>query len=384
MADFRWHVPFAAARGRARAAVLVWVLGVIAVAVLAYAAARSAFAPSASLSRPVGNGIDGPRGMVWVPGGTFRMGGESRLSRPNERPAHPVRVGGFWMDAHHVTNAEFRRFVVSTGYVTTAERKPDWDDLRQQLPPGTPRPEEHQLVPGALVFVGTDRPVPLDDWSLWWRWVPGANWRHPQGPQSSIEGKDDHPVVQVSYVDAGAYARWADKRLPTEAEWEFAARGGLEQADYGWGDDLEPGGKKMANTFAGAFPVVSTQTLGAHGTTPVGSYPANGYGLFDMAGNAWQWVQDWYRSDAFEREAGRGVALNPQGPTESYDADSAVPHAPRRVIRGGSFLCSPDYCSSYRPSARRGNDPMNPMSHIGFRLVMSASDWERLQAGARR
>src|SRR5258706_7862577 len=190
-----------------------------------------------------GDGSRGPKGMVWVPGGEFQMGSDHKLSQRNEQPAHKVRVSGFWMDQTHVTNAQFAAFVKATGYVTTAERKPDWETIRVQLRPGTPKPPDSALVPGAMVFVGTDRPVPLDDYSRWWAWVPSADWRHPQGPKSSIEGKDDHPVVQVSYEDALAYAKWAGKRLPTEAEWEFAARGGLEQATYAWGDDLVPEGK---------------------------------------------------------------------------------------------------------------------------------------------
>jgi len=329
-----------------------------------------------------GDGISGPEHMVWVPGGEFLMGSDHALARPNERPTHPVRVAGFWMERTHVTNAEFARFVEATGYVTTAERKPDWETLKVQLAPGTPRPPDEALVPGAMVFAGTDRPVPLDDYSRWWAWVPGANWRHPRGPGSSIEGKDDHPVVQVSWEDAAAYARWADKRLPTEAEWEFAARGGLEQATYAWGDEFRPGGKDMANVWNTAqqpFPVVSARAGGATGTSPVGTFPANGYGLYDMTGNAWQWVADWYRADYFSQQAGRGTIVDPQGPDDSYDPDDrGVPaEAPKRVTRGGSFLCNVDYCLSYRPSARRGNDPYNPMSHIGFRLVMSAEAWKQ-------
>jgi formylglycine-generating enzyme required for sulfatase activity len=310
-------------------------------------------------------------GMMWIPGGRFLMGSDHKLAQDNERPAHRVKVDGFWMDRYHVTNAEFRRFVQATGYVTTAERKPDWETLKVQAAPGTPRPPEAALVPGAMVFVGTDRPVQLDDWSQWWRYVPGADWQHPQGPGSSIEGKDDHPVVQVSYEDAQAYAKWIGKRLPTEAEWEFAARGGLEQATYAWGDDLAPEGQRMANYWdvkQGRFPVMR-----AVGTSPVGTYPPNGYGLHDMTGNAWQWVADWYGFDHFKEQAKRGAITNPGGPAQSYDPDdrTAPVHAPKRVIRGGSFLCNVDYCLSYRPSARRGNDPYNPMSHVGFRLVMS-------------
>ncbi|CAB3787456.1 Hercynine oxygenase [Paraburkholderia caffeinitolerans] len=335
-----------------------------------------------------GDGVNGPRGMVWVPGGDFLMGSDSRLAQPNERPAHEVRVHGFWMDEHHVTNAEFRKFVEATGYVTTAERKPDWDTLKVQLPPDTPRPPDSQLVAGAMVFVGTPEQVSLNDYSRWWRYVPGADWRHPRGPKSDIVGKDNHPVVQVSYEDAQAYAKWAGERLPTEAEWEFAARGGLDQATYAWGNDFAPGGKQMANVWQGQqaqpFPVVSAKAGGAIGTSPVGTFPANGYGLSDMTGNAWQWVADWYRADAFRREASTSVVDNPAGPAQSWDpTDVGVPvDAPKRVTRGGSFLCNEAYCLSYRPSARRGTDPYNSMSHLGFRLVMDESAWKNAQLRA--
>jgi len=306
----------------------------------------------------VGDGIKGPAQMVWVPGGEYLMGSDHELAQANERPAHRVKVGGFWMDRHHVDNAQFRRFVEATGYVTTAERKPNWETLKVQLAPGTQRPPDSALVPGAMVFVGTDHPVSLNDYSQWWRYVPGASWKHPQGPASSIEGKDDHPVVQVSYEDALAYAKWAGKRLPTEAEWEFAARGGLEQATYAWGNEFTPGGKKMANfwdTKQRKFPVVvNPQAGGAAGTSRPGRFPANGYGLYDMTGNAWQWVADWYRADYFRQSSPKELTVNPRGPADSWDpADRGVPEsAPKRVTRGGSYLCNEEYCLSYRPSAR--------------------------------
>lgn len=313
-----------------------------------------------------------PKDMVWIPGGEFLMGSNSSLAKPNEKPAHKVKVNGFWMDKTDVTNAQFAAFVKATGYITTAERKPDWDTIKVQVPANTPKPSEDKLVPGAMVFIGTAHPVPLDNAYQWWRFVPGANWRHPQGAGSDIINKDDYPVVQVSYEDALAYAKWAGKRLPTEAEWEFAARGGLTQSNYVWGDEFRPKGERMANTFAGKqFPVIDPNFQSKIGTTKVASFPPNGYGLYDMAGNVWQWVADWYRADAFAREAHETLAANPQGPTESYDPDDIdVPaDAPKRVIRGGSFLCDENFCTSYRPSARRGVDPFNPMSHIGFRLV---------------
>jgi formylglycine-generating enzyme required for sulfatase activity len=321
------------------------------------------------------NVSNGPNGMVWIPGGDFLMGSTSRFAKHNEQPAHRVHVDGFWMDQADVTNAQFAAFVKATRYITTAERKPDWETLRVQLAPDTPKPPEDKLVPGAMVFVGTTHPVPLDDNSRWWRFVPGANWRHPQGPDSSIVGKENHPVVQVSYEDALAYAKWVGKRLPTEAEWEYAARGGLKQAEYSWGDEYKPQGKTMANIFSGKqFPVVDPVYREKIGTSKVASYPPNGYGLYDMAGNVWQWVADWYRADAFALEASESKLINPQGPKNSYDpADAYAPvNAPKRVIRGGSFLCDENFCSSYRASARRGVDPYNPMAHIGFRLVMDA------------
>jgi sulfatase modifying factor 1 len=326
----------------------------------------------------LGDGKRGPLGMVWIPGGEFLMGSNLSTAEQSERPAHRVRVHGFWMDHTHVTNAQFRAFVKSTDYVTTAERPPDWETMRVQLPPGTPRPTDSELVAGALVFVGTDVPVDLRDVSQWWVFVPGANWRAPRGPGSNIEGKDDHPVVQVSYEDALAYAKWAGKRLPTEAEWEFAARGGLTQATYAWGNDLQPDGRSMANIWdvsrQGHFPIQSANAEPVAGTSPVGTFLPNGYGLVDMTGNAWQWTADWYRSDYFDlqvKQYGKKVITDPRGPDDSYDPNDslAVANAPRRVIRGGSFLCNSEYCQSYRPSARRGSDPFNPMSHLGFRLV---------------
>ena len=348
--------PFAPApaprwRGVAIAAAAVALCAAAGVAAWSLHSAKARPAPVAMQ----GDGIRGPAGMMWVPGGEFLMGSDHKLAQKNERPAHRVKVAGFWMDRAHVTNADFRRFVKATGYVSTAER-----------------------MAGAMVFVGTAKAVPLDDYSRWWQFVSGASWKYPHGPGSSIDGKDDHPVVQVSYEDALAYAKWAGKRLPTEAEWEFAARGGLEQATYAWGDEFEP---KMLNFWdaqARPFPVVSAKVGGAEGTTPVGTFPPNGYGLVDMTGNAWQWVADWYAADYFEEQANLKLVENPAGPAHSYDpADRGVPvDAPKRVTRGGSFLCNVDYCLSYRPSARRGNDPHNPMSHVGFRLVMSESDWK--------
>ena len=329
----------------------------------------------------LGDGVNSPKGMAWIPGGEFLMGSDHKKAQANEKPTHKVKVSGFWMDITHVTNDQFAQFVKETNYKTTAEQIPDWETIRVQLPPGTPKPPASVFVAGAMVFVGTKARVNLNDYSQWWAYIPGANWRHPAGPQSNIDGKGNHPVVQVSYEDALAYAKWVGKRLPTEAEWEFAARGGLNQATYVWGDQLEQEGKLPANiwdvkkqAFPVVSPVISPKAGGAVGTSSVGTFPQNGYGLFDMTGNAWQWVADWYRADYFAiqvKDFGNNVINNPQGPTSSYDPDDyGVPaNAPKRVIRGGSFLCNEDYCQSYRPSARRGADPYSPMSHLGYRLV---------------
>ncbi|MBP0630532.1 formylglycine-generating enzyme family protein [Cupriavidus sp. AcVe19-1a] len=327
----------------------------------------------------LGDGVSGPVGMVWIPTGDFQMGSSSERARQNERPAHKVRLKGFWMDQFHVTNREFSAFVRATGYVTTAERRPSWESLRAQMPLGTPRLPDSALVPGGVVFVGTNKPVSLADYSRWWRYVAGASWRHPAGPGSTIEGKDEHPVVQVSYEDVLAYAKWMGKRLPTEAEWEYAARGGLEQATYAWGNLLKPDGKTMGKTWdegKQVFPVQSQSPKILPGTAPVGLYPANGYSLHDMAGNAWQWVADWYRADAFARQASASkVAVDPAGPSDSFDPDGIRPDAPKRVIRGGSFLCSEAYCEGYRISARQGQDPYSSSSNIGFRLVIGGEEW---------
>jgi formylglycine-generating enzyme required for sulfatase activity len=314
----------------------------------------------------------GPPGMSWIEGGEFTIGTDDPRSHPNERPAHRVRVDGFWMDETPVTNAQFRTFVKATGYVTTAEQKPDWEELKKQLPPGTPKPDENLLVPGSLVFTPPDHPVPLNNLANWWSWTPGANWKHPQGPNSSIDGKDDHPVVQVSWDDAVAYAKWAGKRLPTEAEWEFAARGGLDRKRFNWGDEFKPGGKHQANTYQGQFPVKDNAEDGFAGTSPVKTFAPNSYGLYDMAGNVWNWCSDWYRADWHALCASKHeISSNPIGPEKSFDP--ADPFAPKRVIKGGSFLCHESYCESYRPSARRGTPPDTGSGHVGFRCVISGN-----------
>lgn len=326
---------------------------------------------------PNAHDVDGgsPPGMRWIPGGEFTVGSDDPRSRDDERPAHRARIDGFWMDAHPVTNAEYARFVAATGYVTTAERKPDWEELRRQLPPGTPRPPDDVLVSGSLVFVPPPGPVPLEDLSRWWQWVPGADWRHPEGPTSNVAEREDHPVVQVSWGDAMAYAAWSGERLPTEAEWERAALGGIDRRRFPWGDTFQPGGRHMANTFQGPFPWRAVPEDGFAGTSPVGAFPANPYGLYDIAGNVWQWTSDWYRYDAYAHLD--GIAVNPRGPASSWDP--AEPTTPKRVIKGGSYLCNASYCESYRPSARRGAAADTGTTHVGFRCVRDPvdvrSDW---------
>jgi sulfatase modifying factor 1 len=315
---------------------------------------------------------DTPPGMRWIPGGEFLMGSDSDQAWPEERPAHRVRVDGFWIDEHEVTNAEFRRFVQATGYVTTAERAPDLAQIMAQAPPGTPEPPAELLVPGSLVFHPTAGKVRLDDVSQWWTWTPGANWRHPLGPGSDIAGKDDYPVVHVSWDDALAYARWAGKRLPTEAEWERAARGGLDGKPYTWGDSPPgSGGHWQANIWQGEFPAIDQAKDGHMGLAPVKSFAPNGYGLYDMAGNVWEWCADWYVPDLYRQRATQGVIDNPVGPAQPDDPSQ--PYAAMRVQRGGSFLCNDDFCSRYRPSARHGCTPDTGMSHVGFRCALSPS-----------
>ena len=317
-----------------------------------------------------------PACMVWIPGGEFTMGSDDSESKHNERPAHRVKVAGFWMDEHTVTNAEFREFVKATGYVTIAERKPEWEEIKKQVAPDTPKPDDSKLVPGSLVFTPPKGPVPLNDMSGWWSWTPGADWKHPDGPGSTIDGKDNYPVVQVAWDDAVAYAKWAGKRLPTEAEWEFAACGGLSGKRFSWGDEFMPKGpdgkpRHMANTFQGEFPYKNTAEDGFAGVAPVKSFPPNGYGLYDMAGNVWNWCSDLYRADMHAEAASHGLCDNPPGPKKTWDP--ADPYNPvKRVIKGGSYLCHVSYCASYRPSARRGTPPDTGSTHVGFRCVMTA------------
>ena len=346
---------------------------------LTYLSAATLFAASFGLALPARCAPAAAKGsihagMVWIPGGTFTMGSHDESSRLNEGPPHEVKVDGFWIDEHTVTNAQFETFIRATGYITTAERAPTWEELKKQLPPGSQKPDESLLVAGSMVFTPSVGPVDRGDMRNFWRWVPGASWRHPEGPRSDIKDRMNHPVVQVSWDDATAYARWAGNRLPTEAEWEFAARGGKERQKFPWGDELRPGGKFMANTWQGDFPYRNTGEDGFIGTAPVKSFPANGYGLSDMVGNVWQWCSDWYRPDTYVQRAESAhkeehSCHNPKGPDQSLNPTN--PASPERVTKGGSFLCHVSYCESYRPAARRGTPTDTGMSHIGFRCATS-------------
>jgi formylglycine-generating enzyme required for sulfatase activity len=319
--------------------------------------------------------MSSPPGMVWIPGGEFTMGTDDPTLRVDERPAHRVKVDGFWMDATPVTNRQFQEFVVATGYVTTAEKPPTLEEIMAQVPPGTPPPAPELLVAASLVFKPSSGPVPLTNHHLWWDWVPGANWRHPLGPNSSIDGKEDHPVVQVSWFDAVAYANWAGKRLPTEAEWEFAAIGGKEKSMYVWGNEEFSEENPQANIWQGNFPYKSTKPGGNFGTTAVKTYASNPYGLYDMAGNVWQWCHDYFHINYYAEEAKKGLSVNPTGAATSYDPQE--PYAIKRVHRGGSFLCHSCYCKGYRITARMKTCPDTSLNHLGFRCVMTQGHKEK-------
>jgi formylglycine-generating enzyme len=340
----------------------------------------STFAPTVpNKLPPPANALEG---MVWISGGEFSMGcilpseGVCTMATMNAvndaQPVHRVYVDGFWMNKTDVTNEEFAKFIEATGYVTIAERAP----TKEQYPTAPPE----NLVAGSPVFTPPPKPVPLDDYFQWWSYVRGANWRHPTGPDSDLKGKEKYPVVQVAYSDAAAYAKWAGKRLPTEAEWEFAARGGLSGKTYAWGNELKPGGKWMVNIYQGQFPVKDTGEDGYTGIAPVAQFPPNGYGLYDMAGNVWQWCSDWYRPDYYQRLklAGVVVARNPQGPDSSYDpADDQ----PQRVQRGGSFLCTDQYCTRYMMGTRGKGDSDTGNNNVGFRCVVSGVNNPQLATG---
>jgi formylglycine-generating enzyme len=313
-----------------------------------------------------------PDGMVWIPGGEFSMGaamnghgsGEMPMPSNDAEPIHRVRVDGFWMDKTTVTNEEFEKFVKATGYVTVAERTPTKEEF--------PTAPAENLIAGSVVFTPPDHEVPLDNHFQWWDYVKGANWRHPLGPESDLKGKEKFPVVHVAYPDAEAYAKWAGKRLPTEAEFEFAARGGLAGKTYTWGDEFRPEGKWMANTYQGKFPVADEADDGFPGIAPVAKFPANGYGLYDMSGNVWQWCSDWYRYDYYAQLAKAGdLTINPKGPDSPLDP--AEPEEKKRVHRGGSYLCNDQYCSRYIVGTRGKGEVNTATNHLGFRCVKSTT-----------
>jgi formylglycine-generating enzyme required for sulfatase activity len=319
-----------------------------------------------------------PTGMVWIPGGEFSMGCDDPRScpcggpdsMPDARPIHRVYVDGFWMDETEVTNEQFEEFVTATGYVTIAEQVPRAEDFPKEYP----KPPPENLVAGSTVFIPTQGPVPFDSHYRWWQYVEGANWRHPLGPYSDIRGKNKYPVVQIAYDDAVAYCNWAGKRLPTEAEWEFAARGGMAGRRYAWGDELQPDDRWMANIYQGKFPVLGGDTGadGFIGIAPVAQYPANRYGIYDLAGNVWEWCSDWYRSDYYASLAANArVARNPQGPTQPYDP--AEPLERKHVHRGGSFLCTDKYCTRYMVGTRGKGESLTASNHCGFRCVKTPS-----------
>jgi len=307
-----------------------------------------------------------PNGMVLVKGGDFIMGSNTQNGHLDEYPRHQVRVNDFYMDLTEVTNEQFALFIKSTGYVTTAEKDIEWEEIKKQLPIGSVRPPDNLLKAASLVFLQTTSEVNLQDHTQWWVWKAGANWKHPKGPGSDILGKEKYPVVHVSWDDAMAYCKWAGKRLPTEAEWEYAARGGLKNAIYPWGNESLDSPQAKCNYWQGAFPYKNNLTDGYFGAAPVASFPPNGFGLFDMAGNVWEWTADLYHHDYY-KQISSTISTDPKGPSVSYDPNE--PLIIKRVIRGGSFLCNESYCSGYRISARMKTSPDSGMEHLGFRCV---------------
>lgn len=318
--------------------------------------------------------LDTPKGMVWIPGATFKQGAvtEDKMAMDHEKPAIKVKVDGFFIDVTEVTNQKFSKFVEATGYVTVAERGIDWEELKKQVPLNTPKPHDSVLQPGSLTFKKSKSPVTnLYDFSQWWQWTIGANWQHPNGPKSSIKGKENYPVVQVAYEDALAYCEWAKRRLPTEAEWELASRAGSFGTVYNWGNE-EDSLNKNANTWEGDFPVDNTKTDGFELRAPVKSYPPNAYGVYDTAGNVWEWTSDWYNGNYYKEVNGKKTTLiNPTGATSPFTPNN--PLAKEKVIKGGSFLCSASYCASYRVSARMGSSMDSALEHTGFRTVATSN-----------
>lgn len=331
-------------------------LNPITLVVLAILAFVCAYVATRFVKNPRAISLFSPEGMVWIPGGEYTMGNAEADALPTEKPTRLVRLDGFYMDATEVTNEQFRAFIKATGYVTTAEKAPDWEDLKKQLPPGTPKPPDKMLVPGSLVFTPTNHAVPTNNMALWWTWTPGATWLHPEGPGSNLEGRENHPVVHVSWDDATAYAKWAGKRLPTEAEWEYASRGGLVGKRYNWGNEpLTDTEGTRANIWQGKFPYLNLKVDKWERTSPVKSYPPNAYGLYDMAGNVWEWVTDWYSSTYYYASS---PEPNPSGPN--------LLDGQYRVLRGGSWGYGDN---SVRSANRDGYDPISTLSILGFRCA---------------
>ena len=308
-------------------------------------------------------------GMVWIEGGVFQMGASENdnMALMHEKPNHTVKVDGFYMDETEVTNKQFTEFIKATGYITTAERPIDWDIIKMQLPPGTQRPHDSILMPGSLLFKKTTESVPnLYDFSQWWKWSIGANWKEPEGKGSNIVGKENYPVVHVSYEDAIAYCNWSGKRLPTEAEWEFAARGGKKNKIYFWGN-LSNSLHQYVNSWEGEFPVENIIKDGFEKSAPVKSFPPNNYGLYEISGNVWEWTSDWYNVNYYAQCEKNDITYNPIGANKAYNPNN--PYIDEKIIRGGSFLCNASYCASYRVSSRMATDPNTSLEHLGFRTV---------------
>ena len=311
-----------------------------------------------------------PEGMVWIPAGVYKQGASAKdkIALPHEKPKHSVQIDGFYMDITEVTNAQFSKFIDATNYITTAEQPIDWALIASQLPPGTPKPHDSILQPGSLLFKKTKTSVPnLYDFSQWWKWSIGANWKQPNGNGSSIIGKSNHPVVHVSFEDAQAYCKWAGRRLPTEAEWEYAARGGKKDKIYFWGDFVDKLSSNV-NSWEGEFPVSNTQADGFEKSAPVKTFPPNDFGLYEISGNVWEWTSDWYNVNYYAILASKAeVSSNPKGAQSAYNPNN--PQISEKIIRGGSFLCNASYCASYRVSSRMATDPNTSLEHLGFRTV---------------
>ncbi len=324
-----------------------------------------------NLLKKIPEGIKTPKGMIWIPGGVFYQGAvpQDTMAMHYEKPRHQVAVNGFFMDTTEVTNTKFKKFIEETGYITIAQREIDWEEMKKQLPPGTPRPHDSIMQPGSMIFKKTKLSISnFQDYSQWWQWTIGANWKHPYGPESSIEGKDDFPVVHIAYEDALAYCKWANRRLPTEAEWEYAARGKNHESIYFWGDDVSKLSSR-ANTWTGEFPVENNKKDGYELQSTVGQYAPNTYGLYDISGNVWEWTSDWYHIDYYKKLAlEKDLVVDPKGAQKAYNPSN--PYIQEKVIKGGSFLCSVSYCASYRLSAKMGASPDSSTDHIGFRTVV--------------